>query len=63
MDDPGGQDTPFACCLCGARIAKGGADPGELVYTPDDGDGGTQVLWCHVECLRKAVVKGTPLIR
>jgi hypothetical protein len=47
----------FQCCFCGPEIAGGEVRP--LVFAL--ADGAAQDLYCHEECLRRALHPSVPL--
>ena len=49
-------EIQFCCCFCGQTIED---DPHCLELELDDG--GEQVLYCHADCLRRAVHPSVPL--
>jgi hypothetical protein len=55
MNEPEGEFTP--CCFCGRPITD--EEPRLLSLAVDDG--GEQELWCHEECLRRALHPSVPL--
>jgi hypothetical protein len=55
MNEPEGDFTP--CCFCGRPITD--EEPRLLSLAVDDG--GEQELWCHEECLRRALHPSVPL--
>ena len=41
------------CCFCGKEMQNTQTDPCEVVVTTSAG--GTQVWWCHAECLKERI--------
>lgn len=49
----------YQCCFCGQQVRKEGADPVLLTIVLErDGE---QNLYCHTECLRRALHVSVPL--
>ena len=56
------DDRGYQCCFCAQGIERAGDDPCFLILHSSSDHDAEQEMYCHAECLKKAVHLKFPLM-